>query len=273
VAPASPNTEAADAGPPERGRELPSGLEQGRGLAGGERADGLPAGVEQGRGRPGAPLEPGSDTPAEAPSVAERGGPRTCAALFEDVSVERTLTRNGWAYGFVKNPCDFTVDKPRVDLAFYDAGGQLVERAHGYAAHDLLLPDERSPVTVLLKPYPERWARHEAQVTAREPFTAYRRRASLEVVDTQADPQRLGSSLVVRVRVRNTDTEPVEHVRVTAGMFDGAGKLRASHLGFIEPSPLAPGQQGEARVYLLPSQQIEPYRLEAWASGVIYTQE
>jgi len=227
----------------------------------------LPPGVEAGRGRPG-------DAPGEqaavlaAPAVR---GPRRCEPALEEIAVERTVTRNGYAYAFVRNTCDFPVDKPRVELGFFDATGRPLTRAFGFAAYELLGPGERSPVRVLLKPFPEGWTRYETDITAREPAAAYRRPARLEVLETRATAQGLGHSLDARVKVRNADSEPVEHVEVTVGLYDDAGKLRCMYSGYAKPSPLPPGAEGEARVFLLPAEKIEPVRLEAWADGVIYT--
>lgn len=191
-------------------------------------------------------------------------------AELEKLNVLRTLTRNGYALGYVQNVGEVPIEKPRVDLEFFDGSGRSLGTAFGYASFDLLEVGERSPVKVLIKPYPEGFVRYEHKLTVRAPYVKEKRLAKLEVVGKELAKQGYGSSLEAKVQVRNNDEISLKFVEATVVLYDDKERVVEISSGYVKPKPLKPGATGEAKVLLLPKGKRPPNRWQVYLDATVY---
>ncbi len=216
--------------------------------------------------RPDTPPKPVVDHPDQDQPAAE-GEP---AAELEPLNVVETVTKNGYALGFLENTGPVPIEKPRVDLTFYDEAGRSLGTAFGYATFDLVEPGERTPIKVLLKPYPHRWVRYDQKLTVRAPYVKTKRLAKLEVVDQSLSKRPYGTSMEALVKVRNADAAPVKFIEATVVLYDGQAKPIEISSGYVKPKPLAPGEEGEAKVLLLPKGDASPLRWQVFLDATVY---
>jgi serine/threonine protein kinase len=191
-------------------------------------------------------------------------------AALEELNVVRTLTRNGYALGYVQNAGNVPIEKPRVDLEFFDGSDKSLGTAFGYASFDLLEPGERSPIKVLIKPYPEGFVRYESKLTVRAPYVKEKRLAKLAVVGKDLAKQGYGSSLEAKVQVRNDDKLALKFVEAIVVLYDDKEQVVEIGSGYVKPKPMKPGATGEAKVLLLPKGKRPPSRWQVYLDATVY---
>lgn len=134
-------------------------------------------------------------------------------------------------------------------------------------------PGERTPIKVLLKPYPDGWMRYEHKLTLRAPFIKAKRLARLAVVAKQLAKRPIGTSLEALITVRNDEPKPVQFIEATVVLYDEQDRPIEISSGFVEDKPLAAGAQGQAQVLLLPKSDTPPRRWQVFLDATVYPAE
>ncbi len=245
-------------------------------LSGGDEDKPQPAAVEQaepalaaagaGDPAPGA-AEPGPD--AGSPELAAAGDaaqePAAAAtAQLTAIHVVETRTGNGYALGFVTNTGAVPIEKPRVELAFFDDQGRSLTEAFSYSSFDLIEPGERSPIKILLKPYPKGWSRYESELKVRGLYIPRKRLAEVALVDQKLTRSPAGFGLEAEVEVRNDESVALEFIEAVVVLYDAQQRPLEIASGYVKDRPLQPGAQGRAEVHLLPHGDTAPSRWQVF---------
>jgi len=172
--------------------------------------------------------------------------------------VVETRTGNGYALGFVTNTGALPIEKPRVELEFFDDRDRSLAKAFSYSSFDLLEPGERSPIKILLKPYPEGWSRYESELKVRGLYMPRKRLAEVALVDQKLTRSPGGFSLEAQVEVRNDEPVALEFIEAVVVLYDAQQRPLEIASGYVKDRPLEPGAQGRAEVHLLPHGNTPP---------------
>ncbi len=221
--------------------------------AGGE--DPTPDAAEPAAAEPGAD-DGAAELAAAGGALQEPAGEAT--AELDAIHVVETRTGNGYALGFVTNTGALPIEKPRVELEFFDDRDRSLTKAFSYSSFDLLEPGERSPIKILLKPYPEGWSRYESELKVRGLYMPRKRLAEVALVDQKLTRSPSGFSLEAQVEVRNDEPVALEFIEAVVVLYDAQQRPLEIASGYVKDRPLEPGAQGRAEVHLLPHGNTPP---------------
>lgn len=147
--------------------------------------------------------------------------------------------------GEVLNTSAGLLADPQVELALYNAAGEMVFRQPGLVARRLLGPGARSPFEVVLQEAPVPWERYSVRV-ATQPVGADVLEFWPEVAVPVHEAEDLGAG---RYRIKgeavNQALFPAEKVEVVCTLYAGEEEaIVAMALAEVEPPTLAPGGRG-----------------------------
>jgi serine/threonine protein kinase len=235
-------------------------------------------------------LTQGQEHPATESNVTPASAPATKPVVRETVTPARvsdtiapeqpaqaefdalnvlTSGKHTWAYGFFENTGKIPIEKPRVDLTFYDEKGAVAGEGFGYAEAEILEPGMRAPVSVVVKGYTKPHAKHEARVEARKLFVSTRRLARLSIHDRKLTEGDFGGK-TFSARIKNDDRLPVKFAQAVVVFYDKQDKIVAVSSGYTARKELAPGEDSRVDVRVYSPAKESPARYEVFASAAVY---
>ena len=226
---------------------------------------------------PATPALPPTPAPVEAPAPVVLPPPTAAAAAGLTVDappdVEATANfeahnrrRSGgalWIYGYVTNTSPFPLGKVKVTAVLHDAEGGEVAQDSGFSEWDILQPNERSPITLLVSDPPA----HESitfETHADKPFYLP---GQVEGLELEVSDPRKDSFLGYKAtgKVHNRGETPARFVRIDGLGFDEDDKLLGMAFSYADAELLQPGKSARFELSFFDNQ---PYkRFEFFVHG------
>lgn len=153
---------------------------------------------------------------------------------------------NIYFVGYIQNKGLVPSEKPRVDLNFYDKKGKLLTSTFGYAAKNLLEPNEKSMVQILLKDAPK-FYRMEPKITATRLYYE-RKNPRIEILKSEIINQ--SESLVLRGRLKNLEDYAVQYVEIFLILRDKKSYIQHYSSHFLHEKTLGPGEESDFNMVL-----------------------
>ena len=181
---------------------------------------------------------PSSNRYGHTPPAVENAAPAT--ARFEQ---DRQLPgyRNAFYYlGWVTNTSPFAIDRGRVTAVFTDAQGREVLSQQGFTDRELIQPQERVPIKILVSS-PPGFARVRFEPTAVRAGNYLRLAAGLSAELISARRNTYGASWEVTGRVHNAGTERARFVKVEILALDANGHLLDLQSAYVDGEAMEPG--------------------------------
>ena len=145
-----------------------------------------------------------------------------------------------YALGFVTNTSPFVIDKPKVIAVLLDADDQEVGTDFGFAERDVLAPDERSPIKILVSEPPEH-ASIRYEVIARKASYIPAQAAGLRLEPGTPRPAQYGDGWQLEGKVHNEGQQRAQFVSIEIQALDADGKLVGVGSCYADVEVLAPG--------------------------------
>jgi hypothetical protein len=188
-------------------------------------------------------LAPAPPQPISAP-VPEIPAPELeppASASFEFHRTQSAYKTSFYALGFVTNTSPFVIDKPKVIAVLLDAQGNELGTEFGYAERDVLAPDERSPIKILLSEPPEH-ASIRYEIVASKASYIPPQVEGLRLEPMPARPAQFGKDTwELEGKVHNEGTQSAKFVSVEIQALDVNGKLVGLGTTYADGDVLAPG--------------------------------
>lgn len=163
------------------------------------------------------------------------------SATFEFQRTQSGYKTSFYALGFVTNTSPFVIDKPKVIAVLLDAQGQEVATDFGFAARDVLAPDERSPIKILISEPPEH-ASIRYEVVARKASYIPAQATGLRIEPMPPRPAQFGKDTwELAGKVHNEGAQSAKFVSVEIQALDVDGKLVGLGTTYADAEVLAPG--------------------------------
>ncbi|MEZ4340926.1 MAG: hypothetical protein R3B82_30245, partial [Sandaracinaceae bacterium] len=144
-----------------------------------------------------------------------------------------------WIYGFVTNTSPLPLGKVKVTAVLHDAKGEEIAQDSGYSEWDVLAPDERSPIVMLVSD-PPAFDSITFETHADAPFYLPTLVAGLELEGKEPHKDAfLGYKATGKVHHRGD--APARFVRVDALGYDKDDKLIGTAFAYADVDVLAPG--------------------------------
>lgn len=183
------------------------------------------------------PTSVSAEVPAPTPEPAEVAA----SATFEFHGLQSGYKTSFYALGFVTNTSPFVIDKPKVIAVLLDAQGNEVGTDFGFAERDVLAPNERSPIKILVSEPPEH-ASIRYEVIPRKASYIPAQVAGLRVEPTPPRPTRFGKdNWEVEGKVHNEGQQSAKFVSIEIQALDADGKLVGLGNTYADAEVLAPG--------------------------------
>jgi hypothetical protein len=186
-------------------------------------------------------------------------------ATFEFHRTQAGYQTSFYALGYVTNTSPFVIDKPKVNVVLLDADGKEVGTDEGYAQRDVLSPDERSAIKILVQNPPP----HEKLAFEIVPRKASYIPVQAEGLRVEANPPRPAAfgdnNFDVDGKVFNEGSKPAKFVQIMIEALDADGKLVGVGETFADGEVLAPG--GSARFKTMMMLAGKPDRFEFTVSN------
>jgi hypothetical protein len=195
-------------------------------------------------------VEPRASTPTHTPPstisapVVEIPAPEPkpqASATFEFQRTQSGYKTSFYALGFVTNTSPFVIDKPKVIAVLLDAQGNELGTDFGFAARDVLAPNERSPINILISEPPEH-ASIRYEVVVREASYIPTQAEGLRIEPMTPRPAQFGEDAwELEGKVHNEGTQSAEFVSIEIQALDSEGKLVGLGTTYADAEVLAPG--------------------------------
>jgi hypothetical protein len=167
--------------------------------------------------------------------------PPPASATFEFQRTQTAYQTSFYSLGFVVNTSPFVIDKPKIIAVMLDAEGKEVGTDHGYAERDVLAPQERSPVKILVSDPPEH-ASIRYEVVVREASYIPAQAEGLRIEAVPPRPAKYGdNNWECEGKVHNEGPHSAKFVSVEIQALDGEGKLVGLYTTYADVEVLAPG--------------------------------
>ncbi len=160
---------------------------------------------------------------------------------LEEITLLPDIIGNVYFVGYVKNNAKIPVEKPRIDLNFYDKKNNLVGTTFGYAVKGMLLPDEKSMIQILYK-NAKKYDRYEATVSSSK---LYYERIEPELTLVKANLKKIGDDWKLVGRVKNPNDYSVQYVQVSYFLRDKKKKIRIYNTHYLQNNTLGPNEEAD----------------------------
>lgn len=186
-------------------------------------------------------------TSVSAPAIAPEAPPPEppATATFDFHRTQAGYQTSFYALGYVTNTSPFVIDKPKINAVLIDAEGKEVGTDFGYASRDVLAPDERSPIKILIKDPPAH-AEVRYEIVVRKASYIPTFAEGLRIEPGPAKPAQFGKhTWDLEGKVFNDGTRGAKFVQIEIQALDANGKLVGIGETFADGEVLSPG--GSAR--------------------------
>ena len=181
-----------------------------------------------------------------------------------NLAFHRTPVGSLWCMGEVENERDEFLDMVQLQVSLYDVDGQLVDRATGLTAADVVPGHGKAPFALLLpRPPAAGFASYEIVVLSAEPITYWgRRHRALTVEKIKGEMN--GRGFIVRGVVCNQGELKAEDVRVIVTAYGNDGQVVGVRQ--VDIASLPAGERQPFDLSLIPASPA--VRAEAVAWGI-----
>jgi hypothetical protein len=163
------------------------------------------------------------------------------SATYEFQRIQSGYKTSFYALGFVTNTSPFVIDKPKIIAVLLDAQGKEVGTDFGFAERDVLAPDERSPIKILISEPPEH-ASIRYEVIVRKSSYIPAQAEGLRIEPMPPRPAQFGeNSWEIEGKVHNEGTQSAKFVSIEIQALDADGKLVGLGTTYADAEVLAPG--------------------------------
>jgi hypothetical protein len=177
---------------------------------------------------------PVPELPAPEPQV-------PASASFDFHRIQSGYKTSFYSLGFVTNTSPFVIDKPKVIAVLLDTQGNELGTDFGFAERDVLAPNERSPIKILISDPPEH-ASIRYEIIAREASYLPTQAQGLRIEPMPARPAPFGKdSWELEGKVHNEGTQSAQFVSIEIQALDANGKLVGLTTTYADSEVLAPG--------------------------------
>jgi hypothetical protein len=184
---------------------------------------------------------PPSTISSPVPELTAPEPPPPASASYEFQRTQSSYKTSFYALGFVTNTSPFVIDKPKVIAVLLDAQGQEVGTDFGFAERDVLGPDERSPIKILISD-PPKHASIRYEVIVREASYIPAQAERLRIEPMHSRPAQFGKhTWELEGKVHNEGTQSAKFVSIEIQALDGEGKLVGLGSTYADAEVLAPG--------------------------------
>lgn len=195
--------------------------------------------------QPPSAIEPSHTPPSTistpVPEIAAPEPKVQASATYEFQRIQSGYKTSFYALGFVTNTSPFVIDKPKIIAVLLDAEGKEVGTDFGFAERDVLAPDERSPVKILVSDPPEH-ASIRYEVIVRESSYIPPQAEGLRIEPMPPRPAQFGKDTwELKGKVHNEGTQSAKFVSIEIQALDIDGKLVGLGTTYADAEVLAPG--------------------------------
>jgi hypothetical protein len=177
---------------------------------------------------------PVPEIPAPEPAV-------QASAAFEFQRTKSGYKTSFYALGFVTNTSPFVIDNPKVIAVLLDAQRSEVGTDFGFGERDVLAPNERSPIKILISEPPEH-ASIRYEVVVREANYIPAQAEGLRIETMPPRPAQFGKDTwELEGKVHNEGTQSAKFVSIEIQALDSEGKLVGLESTYADAEVLAPG--------------------------------
>jgi hypothetical protein len=178
---------------------------------------------------------------APVPEVAAPEPEAPASASFEFHRTQSGYQTSFYSLGFVTNTSPFVIDKPKVIAVLLDAQGKELGTDFGFAERDVLAPNERSPIKILISDPPEH-ASIRYEIVARKSSYIPAQAEGLRIEPMPARPAQFGKDTwELEGKVHNEGTQSARFVSIEIQALDASGKLVGLATTYADSEVLAPG--------------------------------
>jgi hypothetical protein len=182
-----------------------------------------------------------SSISAPVPDIATPEPEPPASASFEFQRTQSGYKTSFYALGFVTNTSPFVIEKPKVIAVLLDAQGQELGTDFGFAERDVLAPDERSPIKILISEPPEH-ASIRYEVIARKASYIPVQAEGLRIETMPPRPAQFGKDTwELEGKVHNEGSQSARFVSVEIQALDVNGKLVGLGTTYADGEVLGPG--------------------------------
>jgi hypothetical protein len=193
------------------------------------------------------PIEPATThTPpttisAPVPEIAAPEPEAPASASFDFHRIQSAYQTSFYSLGFVTNTSPFVIDKPKVIAVLLDAQGNELGTEFGFAERDVLAPNERSPIKILVSDPPEH-ASIRYEIIAHKSSYIPAQAEGLRIEPMPARPAQFGKDTwELEGKVHNGGTQSARFVSIEIQALDASGKLVGLTSTYADSEILAPG--------------------------------
>lgn len=164
---------------------------------------------------------------------------RPTAEILSESEVRDSIG-NSYAYFMVKNTGKMTIDKPMIELNYFNSAEKLLRSEHGYGFKSSISPGDFTVVTVLVKnPVPKE--KYKIQFQPSLPYTE-RDRLSFEIKDPQLiAPAVKSGSYTLQGIIVNKGNRNAKYLSLNGILLCENGKICSVNSTFISKKSLSPG--------------------------------
>ncbi len=148
---------------------------------------------------------------------------------------------NSYAYFMVKNTGKTTIDKPMIELNYFNSAEKLLRSEHGYGFKSSISPGDFTVVTVLVKnPVPKE--KYKIQFQPSLPYTE-REKVDFEIKDPQLiAPSTRTDNYTLQGIIRNKGNRNAKYLSINGILLCENGKICSVNSTYISKKSLSPSE-------------------------------
>jgi hypothetical protein len=179
-----------------------------------------------------------------------------------------------WVVGELTNRGNVPTRFSKVNAIFYNASREVVSVQFGYSDLDVLLPNRKSPFSILLLESEGSLKVYNYTLTVSWDDYPSGMPIGLEILSNYTSIDTYGW-MHVTGEIKNTGTTMSNYTQVFATFYDANGTVVATEFTYVDPDPLMPSQTTAFELILTDTDQVQKvanYRLtaESWQYEVKY---
>jgi hypothetical protein len=178
-----------------------------------------------------------------------------------------------WVVGEVENIGDMATDFTKVTATFYDSSNQVIDSDYGYADLDVLLPDRKSPFSILFLESQGSLNVHNYTLSVSWDDQPAGKTEGIEILSS-SDYIDGSNHMHVTGEVKNQGTLNANFTKVFVTFYDSQGTVVGTDYDYTEPTHLTPQETATYDVELIYAQQVAKvasYSLTAESTQYAYS--
>ncbi|MCB1141286.1 MAG: hypothetical protein H7A24_01145 [Leptospiraceae bacterium] len=180
------------------------------------------------------------------------------SGIFE-FSSQRKSSNYTYYYGFYKNTGTVDLDKPSIQINFYDEKGGIVDTVNGYGFKSILRPGEKTSILALASDG-KKFSRYEILTSPKKPFY-YPESVKIKLHSTRLTREANKSYEIIGI-AENIDTKPAKFVHINGILFSEDKKILSISSTFTSQKILKPKDQSVFKLTFYGVEESKSYELE-----------